>query len=326
MISGAFRQFILCIILSTCYAQQPLQGHLKAHDPSTIAKCGNRYTIYSTGNGIVWTYSTDLTNWIYGGKVFPPGKIPAWTSNAVPLYKDHLWAPDIVPMATNTYYLYYSVSSWGSQVSAIGLAVNTTLDPSVPGYQWIDQGPVIQSHKGMPYNCIDPSILKSSDGTLWMAFGSYWKGIYLIQLDPATGKRITPASPVTHLASQPQAIEAASLIQRKKYFYLFVNWGFGCKGLDSTYEIRIGRSSSVTGPYLDRNGIDLAKGGGSLFLKTEGRFIGPGHAARFIENGTEWFTYHYYDRDEKGVAKLALAQLQWSSDDWPEFRHTDSHK
>ena len=167
---------------------------------------------------------------------------PAWTTNSVPGFRGHIWAPDIVCL-DGTYHLYYSVSTWGSQVSAMGLATSTDLATG----HWIDRGKVIESRSGDPYNRIDPSVLVEPDGRFWLAFGSYWNGIYLVQLDRATGQRIALDSPVTHLACN-SAIEAACLWRQGEFHYLFVNWGKCCRGIESTYNIRVGRAKSVTGP------------------------------------------------------------------------------
>ena len=159
------------------------------------------------------------------------------------------------------------------------------------------------------------------DGTLWLSFGSFWDGIKMIQLDPATGKRITPTSTIYSLAKHPPstAIEGSCLIQRSNYFYLFVNWDTCCAGLDSTYNIRVGRSTSVTGPYVDRGGIGLTSGGGTLFLESTARFIGPGHAGVLPEGETNWFTYHYYDGNNNGSSRLGMGRLLWSADGWPQL-------
>ncbi len=310
--------FLAALLLAAlgAVAQEPVLGDYWAHDPSTIAKSGDRYYVYRTAQGIMAKYSTDLRNWTYGGQVFPAGTIPSWTSNAVPKFDGTIWAPDIVQVAPNRYFLYYSVSSWGSQVSAIGLATNSTLNPSAPGYAWVDQGPVIQSAVGSPYNCIDPSVFQDANGTLWMTFGSYWDGIHLIQLDPTTGHRIAPNSPVTRLADN-SSIEASCLFKRGSFYYLFVNWGSCCSGIDSTYNIRVGRSTAITGPYRDRSGVSLVNGGGDLFLESTGRFVGPGHAGIFVEGATNWFAYHYYDGNNNGTAALGLARLNWTADGWP---------
>jgi len=280
-----------------------------------MIKDGDRYYIYRTGNGIRIKYSTDLRNWTNGGSVFP-GRPPSWIAAAVPNFTGNFWAPDIA-FFNGKFHLYYSCSTFGSQVSAIGLVTTTNLTTG----PWTDQGAVILSTNGSAFNAIDPGVLLASNGTLWMAFGSFWGGIKMIQLDPATGKRITPSSTIYSLATHPPttAIEAASLVQRGNYFYLFVNWDTCCAGITSTYNIRVGRSASVTGPYLDRAGASLAGGGGSMFLESTGRYIGPGHAGVMNDNGTHWLTYHYYDGNQNGRAELALGRLSWTADDWPAF-------
>jgi arabinan endo-1,5-alpha-L-arabinosidase len=291
-------------------AQLPVYGNYHAHDPSRIIKQDGTYYVFYTSQGIVKKTSTDLRNWTDGSPIFP-GNPPSWTTNAVPGFTGVFWAPDVIYL-NGTNYLYYSVSSFGSQVSAIGLVTTTNL-ASGP---WIDQGAVIQSVNGNAYNCIDPCPLVDTNGTMWLTFGSYWNGIYLVQLDPATGKRISANSTLTWLAYN-SSIEASYLYQHGGYYYLFVNWNTCCSGIDSTYNIRLGRSTSVTGPYLDRNEVNLVIGGGSMFLESTARFIGPGHAGILNDNGINWFTYHYYDGNNNGVPTLGLNRLFWSPDDWP---------
>lgn len=297
-----------------------IRGHLAAHDPSTIVKCKDRSYLFSTGRGIQSKSSRNLVYWESGPPVFAAP--PAWTSVAVPQFDGTFWAPDVI-LLDGEYHLYYSVSSWGSQVSAIGLATNPTLDPADPAYGWTDRGPVLQSRVRAPYNAIDPSVLRGPDGRLWMAFGSYWDGIHLLELDPATGLRRAPDSPVHRLAWNG-SIEAACLHYRAGYYYLFVNWGSCCSGVNSTYHIRVGRSRTVTGPFLDRGGVDMANRGGTLFLEGTGKHAGPGHVGILSEAGQDWFSYHYYDANAwaahygaYGPAKLALATLAWSADGWP---------
>lgn len=302
--------FVLPVIRAP--AQLPVLGDYFAHDPSTMVKSGNRYYVYRTSQGIMAKYSTDLRNWTYGGQVFPSGP-PSWTSNSVPGFTGFFWAPDIVQI-NNQYFLYYSCSTFGSRVSSIGLVTCTNLATG----NWTDQGEVIHSTAGDPYNCIDPSILVDTNGTRWMSFGSYWNGIYLVQLDPATGRRISPNSPLTQIAYN-SSIEGSCIYQRGGYYYLFVNWGTCCSGIDSTYNIRVGRGTTITGPYRDKNNALMTSSGGTLFLESTGRFIGPGHAGIMNDNGTNWFTYHYYDANNAnpGEATLGLARLNWTPDNWP---------
>jgi arabinan endo-1,5-alpha-L-arabinosidase len=149
-----------------------------------------------------------------------------------------------------------------------------------------------------------------------MAYGSFWSGIKLMQLDPGTGKRIAADSPIHSLAHKDQ-IEAAAIHRHDGHYYLFVNWGRCCRGVQSTYNIRVGRGREITGPYLDKEGVDLLKGGGSLVLETEGRFIGPGHAGILDDGDRTWMSYHFYDGEQSGRPKLAIRPLEWAKDGWP---------
>ncbi len=292
---------------------------VRVHDPSTIVKCKDQYWTFYTGRGIPSYHSKDLIHWEAGPRVFT-NRI-SWVTNTVPANRGDCWAPDITYF-DGRYLLYYSVSSFGKNTSAIGLATNPTLDPTDPDFQWTDQGVVVQSDPKTDFNTIDPAVTKDEDGNLWLAFGSFWSGIRMIQLDPKTGKRITPDSPIFALAHF-DSIEAAFIYHHDKHYYLFVNWGMCCRGVNSTYNIRVGRSDKITGPYLDKKGENLLTGGGSLFLDTQGPFIGPGHAGIITENGTNWLSCHYYDgvRNDgfrRGPSLLATMPLHWTADGWPE--------
>ena len=293
--------------------REPARRGLYVHDPSTIVRCGREYWLFSTGPGIASRHSRDLVNWEAGPRVFPTP--PAWTTNAAPGFRGYFWAPDVIPL-DGRFLLYYSVSRWGVNTSAIGLATNPTLDPANPAYHWTDQGVVCQSRRGDDFNAIDPSVASAGDGSLWLAFGSFWSGIKLLQLDPITGQRIAPDAPLYPLAYH-SSIEASCLWRHGNDYFLFVNWGQCCRGTNSTYNIRLGRSARVTGPYLDKEGVDLLHGGGSLFLGTEDPFIGPGHAAVFSEGGTDWFSCHYYDGRRGGAATLSVRPLRWDRAGWP---------
>ena len=294
-----------------------LEGFLGVHDPSTIIRDGGKYWLFTTGTGIGTRFSTNLVNWQKGPNVFDSR--PDWTSQAVPNFRGFFWAPEIIRLK-NTFYLYYAVSTFGSRVSAIGLATNATLDPEATNYRWTDCGMIIQSSHETPYNAIDPALLHDEDGKLWMSFGSFSKGIMLTELDPGTGKRIAADAPIIPLAYH-DSIEASYLYRRAGYYYLFVNWGYCCRGVKSTYNIRVGRSAAITGPYLDRDGNDLLHDGGTLVLDTMGTRIGPGQAGIFADGGKEWFSYHYYDATQEGKSMLGLQTLTWSADDWPDLSY-----
>jgi arabinan endo-1,5-alpha-L-arabinosidase len=297
-----------------CPLVESVSRHIRTHDPSTVVQCGEEYWVFATGYGVLSWHSKDLQSWEAGPRVFT--NPPAWTSNQVPGNHGHFWAPDVIHLR-DRYLLYYSVSTWGKNTSAIGLATNATLDPGATNFGWGDGGLVIGSSKEDPFNTIDPSVTVDPSGNLWLAFGSYWSGIQLVQLDPMTGLRIAPDSPIYSLAAH-DSIEAACLYPHGRQYYLFVNWGTCCRGTNSTYNIRVGRSEQITGPYLDRNGVDLLAGGGSLLLGSCGAFVGPGHAGIVSRDGTDWLSCHFYDGTHGGIPALALLRLRWSTNGWPE--------
>jgi arabinan endo-1,5-alpha-L-arabinosidase len=292
-----------------------LKGQTFIHDPSTIVSEGTNYLVFGTGWGIRTKSSPDLIHWDAGDPVFRVA--PAWTMNAVPEFRGAMWAPDVIRL-DGKYFLYYSVSSWGKQISAIGLATTPALNPQATNHAWTDCGPVIASSNGYAFNTIDPSVFLDEDGRLWLAFGSYWEGIFLTELNSKTGLRIGTNSPLYRLAWN-HAIEAACLTRHEKLYYLFVNWGQCCKGTNSTYEVRVGRAGKVIGPYLDRDDNSLVSGGGSPFLQTSGKFIGPGHIgiiAAAPTDGLTKFSFHYYDPESQGRSRLALGKMDWTNG-WP---------
>ncbi|MGH7976597.1 MAG: family 43 glycosylhydrolase, partial [Limisphaerales bacterium] len=303
-------------------AQFNLRGSLGIHDPSPVIKCNGRYYVFGTGQGIISKSSADKTYWVTGPSVF--ASPPSWTTTAVPGFTGDFWAPHVM-FFNGQYYLYYAVSTFGSQVSAIGLATNPTLDPTDPNYHWTDQGPVIQSTTGSAYNCIDPSVTFDASSNLWMSFGSFWSGIYLVQLDAATGLRNTINTTISLLADDNAAsgdpIEASYLYYHGNYYYLFVNWGTCCANpaLTSTYNIRVGRSAAINGPYVDQNGVRMTSSGGTLFLKATGKYIAPGQMGILDENGASYFGYHYLDANNGGVPTFDLEPLSWTADGWPTF-------
>jgi hypothetical protein len=156
---------------------------------------------------------------------------------------------------------------------------------------------------------------------MWMTFGSFWNGIYITELDPATGKRITPSSSLLNIArnsvNPPNAIEAPYMTKDGDYYYLFVSWDTCCQGSNSTYKTKVGRSTSPTGPFRDRAGTNMTAGGGELLLATEGTMIGPGHFSDYAEDGINYFTYHYYDGADQGRSKLAMGEFSYTFDGWP---------
>lgn len=297
--------------------EQSASRGITTRDPSSIVKCKDEFWVFYTGRGVPSYRSKDLVKWQRGPAVFQTA--PEWIARIVPENRGmHYWAPDIIKLGER-YLLYYSVSSFGKMTSAIGLATNPTLDPDDPAYHWTDQGFVVRTQDGDGYNAIDPSVFHDRDGSLWLTFGSYWSGIKLVQLDLQSGKRMAPDSKLFSIAFN-DSIEASYLCRHDDYYYLFVNWRSCCQGPKSTYNIRVGRSKTAIGPYLDKDGVDMMRHGGSLFLATtNGPLIGPGHAGTLNAQGKDWFTSDFEgDLRMDGKATLAIMPLSWKADGWPE--------
>jgi arabinan endo-1,5-alpha-L-arabinosidase len=291
-----------------------LDGSIGIHDPSTVIKCDGNYYVAGTGRGVSFLVSSNGFDWQRGGgRAFE--KIPDSVKSYVPKNDGSgVWAPDIIKVG-DQYYVYYAVSSWGSFVSAVGLMTSPTLNTNSPDYKWTDRGMVVHSSEGEALNAIDPGVCLAPDGTLWICYGSYHGNIELVQLDPKTGLRIKPDSKVSIISSQS---EAADIIYHDGFFYLFVNHGSCCQGANSTYNIRVGRSKVITGPYLDRYGANMLGGGGTLFLAAKGNDIGPGHFGLLQDDGVEKFSCHYEaEIGRNGRSILDIRPLLWTLDGWP---------
>jgi arabinan endo-1,5-alpha-L-arabinosidase len=290
-----------------------LDGMIGIHDPSTVIKCDGNYYVFGTGRGISVLTSSNGFDWLRAGRVFD--RIPDSVRQFCPKNDGQsVWAPDIIKL-NGQYYLYYAISSWGQFVSAVGLMTNPTLNTNDPDYKWTDRGMVVHSVEGENLNAIDPGVCHAPDGTLWLCYGSYHGNIQLVQLSPKTGLRIKPNSRVWIISSES---EASDIIFHDGYYYLFVNHGSCCQGANSTYNIRVGRSKKITGPYLDRYGEDMVEGGGTLFLAAQGRDIGPGHFGLLVDDGVEKFSCHYEaELGRNGRSILDIRPLLWTPDGWP---------
>jgi arabinan endo-1,5-alpha-L-arabinosidase len=308
---------IFCALALFAWGSVPglaLDGMLGIHDPSTVIVCDGNYYVYGTGRGVSTLTSSNAFDWQRGQRVFD--RVPDSVRNYCPKNDGaSVWAPDVIKL-NGEYYLYYSISSWGQYVSAVGLMTSPTLDPSSPNYKWTDRGMVVHSSEGENLNAIDPGVFSAPDGTLWICYGSYHGNIELVELNPKTGLRIATNSPVTIIASHS---EASDIIYHDGYYYLLVNHGSCCQGKNSTYNIRVGRAKKVTGPYLDRHGEDMVQNGGTLFLAAAGTQIGPGHFGRLIDDGVEKFSCHYEaDLEKGGRSVLDIRPLLWTADGWPQ--------
>lgn len=288
------------------YANWPLTGDLGVHDPCMIKENGVYY-IFGTGVGIPYKRSYDGLAWSDAGTVFR--SYPSWANIYVPNHESNIWAPDI-QYHNGTYYLYYSVSTFGENTSAIGLATCTSLSSG----NWQDQGMVIRSTSSNNYNCIDPNMVVDQSGRVWLAFGSFWSGLKLVELNSSTMKPSSSATIHSLATRDNTAIEAPYIVYRNGYYYLFASVDYCCRGADSTYKIIVGRSSSITGPYYDKNGTRMMNGGGTIFDAGNDRWAGPGGQGLL---GTSAIVHHAYDGENNGAAILMIKTLYWDANGWP---------
>ncbi|MFI5792277.1 arabinan endo-1,5-alpha-L-arabinosidase [Streptomyces sp. NPDC051677] len=284
-------------------------GSTVVHDPTMIRTSGGRYLLYATGGGLAYRTSTDRIAFSAGGDAFATK--PGWWSS---YGATEAWAPDISYQG-GKYLMYYAVSTFGSNKSAIGLAGSST---GLPG-SWTDYGAVYTSTASSDYNAIDPNLFVDDDGKWWLSFGSWWTGIKMIRIDPATGKQLASDTARRSIAARPtgtKAVEAPYIVKRNGYYYLFASYDTCCAGTSSTYKVKVGRATSVTGPYYDKNGVAMTNNGGTPVLESHGRYIGPGGQSIMHDTDGDLIVYHYYDGNDNGTPKLGVNLLNWNTG-WP---------
>lgn len=297
---------------------------IRVHDPVMI-RHSNTYYLFCTGMGISVFSSADMKTWQREKPVFETP--PAWAVASVPGYKGHTWAPDIA-YHNGEYYLYYSVSAFGKNTSCIGVATNKTLDPKDKNFKWVDHGKVIQSVPGRDlWNAIDPNLAFDDQQQPWLSFGSFWSGIKLVKLNQNLKGVAQPEEWYT-ISKRPReftvkdedpgpgAVEAPFIFKKDNYYYLFVSFDFCCRGKESTYKIVVGRSDKMTGPYIDKEGISMNEGGGTLVLQGDDRWAGLGHNSVYHFDGKDYLIFHAYDSRDEGKPKLRIERLTWT-DGWP---------
>jgi len=316
-----------------CQAQE-LKTGISVHDPVMI-KQDSTYHIFCTGFGITHWSSLDMVHWKHEKPIFD--KAPQWAVDSILGFKGHIWAPDI-SYYNGLYYLFYAVSAFGKNTSAIGLATNVTLNTADSNYKWTDHGRIIESHPGIDnWNAIDPNLITDKDGTPYLAFGSFWEGLKIIKLNTDRLSVIDKLNSLPTLASRKKdpsnkenlpavdgnpvdaggnAIEAPFIFRKGKFFYLFASIDYCCKGPKSTYKMIIGRSKKLLGPYIDEQGLAMAHGGGTIVLAGDKDWYGVGHNAVCDFDGTDYLIFHGYDAADNGVPKLLIEKLAWVKG-WP---------
>ena len=296
------------------------------HDP-VMAEQGGTYYLMSTGRGIQVAESSDRKTWRVWRGVPLVTTVPAWTHDSVPGFRDHIWAPDIIRYR-GRWWLNYSCSTFGKNTSAIGLLSTDSLRPlSADGtntIRWRDEGAIVCSKGGRDnWNAIDGNFVIDDRGNPWLTFGSFWDGIQLVRLD-STMHIARPSNQRTiarrRTGGRDNPIEAPFLFRHGAYYYLFVSWDYCCRGSQSTYKVAVGRSHKIDGPYLDRNGKDMAEGGGTVVLEGDKKvFEAAGHCAVYHFADRDIFICHGYSINRGGASVLIERPVTWTQDGWPDL-------
>ena len=314
VLGGLTRAFwILAFIFSTnllSAADWALSGDLTTHDP-TIIKNGGTWYLFSTGAGLSTKSSPDGLVWKQQAPLFT-AELSWWRTYAPKMGSLDVWAPDLQAF-NGRVWCYYCVSEFGTNNSAIGLKSCT----SIAAGDWRDDGVVVTSKAGVDtFNTIDPNLTVDAAGTPWLAFGSWFDGIHVVQLDQVTMK---PIGTYYSIASRANGIEAANIVYYNGYYYLFVSIDKCCLGVNSTYKIAYGRSKTITGPYLDQSGVSMASGGGTVLDAGTTRWIGPG-GQDVYQNGSSWIiARHAYDANNAGTPTLLISDLYFDLNGWPTY-------
>ena len=332
----------------TAYTQPPRRQRtafqtdtVMVHDPVMAWEDG-KYYLFATGMGISWATSTDRKTWTVQPTPFIE-KIPEWTHDSVPGFRNHVWAPDIIRWH-DRWWLAYSCSTFGKNTSAIGLMTADRLNG-----EWCDEGCLVASREGRDqWNAIDPAFVVDDNDQLWVTWGSFWDGIQIAPLSSSQlrgssdvqqplpqlgkiGKRLTIArryalrdttqaepNPTSRFAGR-NAIEAPFILKHGGYYYLFVSWDYCCRGAQSNYRVAVGRSTKVDGPYTDRSGKPMTEGGGELFLEGDKKeYEAAGHCAAYdLPTGETTFICHGYSTTMNGASVLIQRPIIWTPDGWP---------
>ena len=301
---------------------------IHVHDPDMIQDAAGVFWLYGTHNTLASSPDMATFSAAGAGDILPDFSWWASENTTGTNGRTDIWAPSVM-YANGMYYQYYAVpiydppSTVDANQSAAVIALATSTSPSGP---WTDAGKVIAScgtASGCTttYNAIDPAPYVDTAGNRWLAFGSWHDGIHVLQLDPSTGLRLASNPTLYDIAKRGAGEEGSFIFPYTAggalYYYYFASINVCCQGINSTYRIIVGRSTSPTGPFHDRGGIDLMDGGGTILLSTHGTIYGPGGQSVLLIGSQPVIVYHYYDGANNGTPTLGMNDLQFDSDGWP---------
>ena len=301
------------------YPSRPDDQTIDAHDPAVL-KDGKYYYIYGTHNMPVWR-SRDLIGFDQIEQRLIP-EAPEKAKEHVGAQYNDLWAPDIVKVGKE-YRLYYCLSQFGKSQSYIGYVTGKSPDGSFDDGGFVVSSSHPVGERGWP-NALDPCVLTDADGRQWMVYGSFFGGIYVLRLDSdgeaarsGVGERIAYRDRNGDAMEGPFAIYNPVL----KEYFLFVSYDI----LDSTYNVRVGRSKRPDGPYKDFNDKDMAGGEDNLpkilnsyAFENHSGWIGPGHNS-ILRDGDNWYMVHHTRIEIEGWkhVRTHVRKMVFTDEGWP---------
>lgn len=277
-----------------------------APDPTVIRGEDGLYYAYSTmrGGNVPIYRSADLVNWEHIGGAFRQGEVPKYVPKA------GIWAPDISRVG-DKYVLYFSMSVWGGEWEAgIGRAVADT-----PAGPFTQTEFLFDSREIGVQNSIDPMLYHEA-GRCYLIWGSF-RGIYLAEMTD-DGLELREDVPLRQIAGT--AYEGSYIHKRDGWYYLFASVGTCCQGVKSTYQTVVGRSRSLFGPYVNREGKPMLENNHEVLLSGDDKVKGSGHDSQIVQDdaGEDWILYHGFDvNEEKAGRKAYLDRVWWDSEGWP---------
>lgn len=315
-------------------------GPYNVHDPSCLYVDGYYY-VYSTDaiyrenrreavdknipTGFIQVRrSRDLVSWEFCGWAFP--EIPAEAVDWVRSKNNgrgagNIWAPYIIKHGDKLR-LYYSVSAFGKPTSYIGMA-----EADSPEGPWTQKGCVVRTDTTTPVNAIDPTVIEDRDGRWWMHYGSFFGGIYCLELNPDTGLPLRPGE-LGHVTARRanyrvDNLEAPEIVYNKATgsYYLFGSY----EPLMTTYNVRVGRSSSPSGPFFDFHGKEMCDTTDNFpILTAPYRFnghdgwAGTGHCGVFTTPDGLFFMAHQGRLSpDNMMMDMHVRRVFFTPDGWP---------
>lgn len=312
--------YLLCLLILSACSGCSDENKSSTEDENTYSNPVLAFslpdpTIIKASDGFFYLYATEdirntpiyrsenLVDWKYVNTAFTDHTRPTFEPNG------GLWAPDI-NYINGQYVLYYSMSVWGGEwTCGIGAAV-----ADKPEGPFTDKGKLFRSNEIDVQNSIDQFYIEE-EGKKYLFWGSF-RGIYGIELSD-DGLSVKPGAEKIRIAGT--AFEGTYIHKREGYYYLFASIGTCCEGENSTYQLVVGRSTSLLGPYVDKTGKEMMNNGSSIVIGPNSRFVGNGHCSEIIQDdaNNDWIFYHGVDRKDPHGRVLLMDRVKWDEQDWP---------